>query len=430
VSALFRTNRAGDFDRLYRRHAPDVYRYAFAVLGNSADAEDVTQQTFLNAYRAILHGTKPRKTENWLLRIAHNEVRRHFRTNGKAVEVEFDERIAGPARERGEPGLADVLRGLQQLPPMQRSALVMREFEGRTYAEIAETLGITQSALEALIFRARRGLAEELEGDLSCEEAEQALSRRLDRRLARREARRLKHHLHDCRRCVRFGEIQKRQRTLLKGLSIMPIPASLFLFRGEQAAAGVGLSAAVTGSTAVGAGGMATGLVAKAAAVAATAVVAGGTGYGVVTQVAGAPPKKPQVVRAVAPSASSGTAVASPIRATRAGVRQTRFVAPPRNKRASGATKRTGNADRLKKIPVRRGWIPAVRARGKARPHLASQPASRLKAKVKEPHAPTRPPRGKKPNLPRRGGPKPQEEKENAANTKAPPAAGFPGRAR
>jgi RNA polymerase sigma-70 factor (ECF subfamily) len=430
VSALFRTNRAGDFDRLYRRHAPGVYRYAFAVLGNSADAEDVTQQTFLNAYRAILHGTKPRKTENWLLRIAHNEVRRHFRTNGKAVEVEFDERIAAPARERGEPGLADVLRGLQQLPPMQRSALVMREFEGRTYAEIAETLGISQSALETLIFRARRGLAEELEGDLSCEEAEQALSRRLDGRLARREARRLKQHLHDCRSCVRFGEIQKRQRTLLKGLSIMPIPASLFVFRGEQAAAGLGVSAAVTGSTAVGAGGMATGLAAKAAAVAATAVVAGGTGYGVVTQVAGAPPKKPQVVRAAAPSALSGAPAASPIRATRAGVRQTPSVAHPRNKRASGATKRAGKADRLKQVPVRRGWIPVVRAQGKARPHLASPAASRPKAKVKAPHAPTRPPRGKKPNLPRRGGPKPQEEKEKAAKTKPPPAAGLPGRAR
>jgi RNA polymerase sigma factor (sigma-70 family) len=431
VSALFRTNRAGDFDRLYRRHAPAVYRYAFAVLGNSADAEDVTQQTFLNAYRAILQGTKPRKTENWLVRIAHNEVRRHFRTNGKAVEVEFDERIAEPERERGEPGLADVLRGLQQLPPMQRSALVMREFEGRAYAEIAETLGITQSALETLIFRARRGLAEELEGDLSCEEAERALSRRLDGRLARREARRLKQHLHDCRHCVRFGEIQKRQRTLLKGLSIMPIPASLFLFRGEQAAAGVGLSAAATGSTAVGAGGIATGLAAKAAAVAATAAVAGGTGYGVVTQVADAPPKEPQVVRAAAPSVFSGTATASPIRVTRAGVRQTpSVVAHPGSKRASGAAKRVGKADRLKKVvPVRRGWIRAASVRGKARPHLASPQASRPKAKVKLRHVPTGPPRGKKPNPPRPGGPKPGSERK-PARTKPEPAAGLPGRAR
>src|ERR671914_392332 len=110
--------RTVDFDRLYRRHAAPVYRYAFAVLGNHADAEDVTQQTFLNAYRAIARGTKPRKPENWLIRIAHNEVRRHFRnTHGKPLEVELDERLPHSEPEETEPSLADVLRALQQLSP-------------------------------------------------------------------------------------------------------------------------------------------------------------------------------------------------------------------------------------------------------------------------------------------------------------------------
>jgi RNA polymerase sigma-70 factor, ECF subfamily len=294
VSALFLSRRTTDFDGLYRRHAPSVYRYAYAVLGNHADAEDVAQQTFLNAYRAIARGTKPRKAENWLLTIAHNEVRRHFRsTKGKALEVEFDERLAHPAPERSDPSLADVLRALQHLPPPQRAALVMREFEGRSYAEIAQILNVTQSALEGLIFRGRRALAEHLEGALICSEAEQALSRRLDDRLPRREARRLKEHLRACPLCVRFGEVQKRQRSVLRGLSVMPIPASLFLFRGEQAAAATGLSAGAAtagGSTALGIGGsaagaggtgIAAGVVAKAAAVTAAAAVAGGVSYGV-----------------------------------------------------------------------------------------------------------------------------------------------------
>ena len=56
MSGLFRVTRTADFDRLYQQHAASVYRYAFAVLGNHADAEDVTQQTFLNAYRAIERG--------------------------------------------------------------------------------------------------------------------------------------------------------------------------------------------------------------------------------------------------------------------------------------------------------------------------------------------------------------------------------------
>jgi RNA polymerase sigma factor (sigma-70 family) len=286
MTPLFRKTSTAAFDKLYRRHAPSVYRYARAVVGNHADAEDVTQQTFLNAYRAIAQGTKPRKAENWLLTIAHNEVRRHFRTTkGKALEVEFDEELVEPAPEGGEQTVADVLRALQHLPPAQRSALVMREFEGRSYAEIAEIMDVTQSALEALIFRARRSLAEALEGELTCAEAEAGLSRRLDGRLPRRDARRLKIHLRECPQCARFQQVQKRQRSLLKGLSIMPVPTSVFLFRGEWAAATGGLGAGTAaaggaGGAAAGAGaaGIATGVVAKAAAVTAAVAVVGGVG--------------------------------------------------------------------------------------------------------------------------------------------------------
>jgi RNA polymerase sigma factor (sigma-70 family) len=292
MSALLDARPAVDFDGLYRHHAPSVYRYTYAVLGNHADAEDVTQQTFLRAYRACAQGTKPRKAENWLLRIAHNEVRRHFRsTQHKAQEVELVEEVAQPPAERSGPSLADVLRALRRLPPTQREALVMREFEGRSYAETAQIMGMSQSALEAHTFRARRALAEQLEEAFTCGEAEEAVMRRLDRRLPRRVARRLKAHLQECRACVRFETVQRRQRAVLKGLSVLPIPASLFLFRARDAAAAslgptavaAGGSAAVGGGSAVGVGGagVAAGVAAKVAAVAAAAAVAGGVGYGV-----------------------------------------------------------------------------------------------------------------------------------------------------
>jgi RNA polymerase sigma-70 factor, ECF subfamily len=309
MSALFRATKAADFDGVYRRHAASVYRYVFAVLGNHADAEDVTQQTFIRAYRAIARGTRPRKAENWLLTIAHNEVRRHFRrTQGRPLEVELDERLEHPVPERPDPSVSDVLRALQYLPPAQRAALVMREFEGRSYKEMAEIMGVTQGALEGLIFRARRSLAEQLEGAFTCVEAEGALLRRLDRRLARREARRLKAHLSECPTCVHFATVQKRQRSLLKGLSVMPIPASLFAFRGEPAMAATGLGAGATtagGSAAFGLGGaggtgLAAGIAAKAAAVAATAAVAGGVGYGVATSPGSAAKAERSTARAAA----------------------------------------------------------------------------------------------------------------------------------
>ena len=69
----------------------------------------------------------------------------------------------------------------------QREAIVLREFEGRPYAEIAQMLGISTSALETLLFRARRSLAEELENLVTCEQAEQSVSRALDGRLSRKE---------------------------------------------------------------------------------------------------------------------------------------------------------------------------------------------------------------------------------------------------
>ncbi len=70
------------FEQLYRRHARDVYQYALALLTNPADAEDVTQTTFLNAYRALQRGDRPRRPHNWLIAIAHNVCRMRWRQAG------------------------------------------------------------------------------------------------------------------------------------------------------------------------------------------------------------------------------------------------------------------------------------------------------------------------------------------------------------
>src|SRR5947199_412108 len=83
------------FERLYRRHVTDVYRYSLAVLHNPADAEDVTQTTFLNAYRALERGEQPRAAHNWLIAIAHNVCRQRFRQAARRpAEVAWDDDIA------------------------------------------------------------------------------------------------------------------------------------------------------------------------------------------------------------------------------------------------------------------------------------------------------------------------------------------------
>ena len=88
-----------EVDDLYRRHGAEVYRYAYAVLGNRADAEDVTQTTFLNAYRALEQGVRPQKPSNWLLTIASNAIKQRFRQEqARPRQVELDEH--SPARSR------------------------------------------------------------------------------------------------------------------------------------------------------------------------------------------------------------------------------------------------------------------------------------------------------------------------------------------
>src|SRR5712691_5004059 len=147
------------FEKLYDRHARDVYQYALALLANPADAEDATQTTFLNAYRALLRGDHPHRPHNWLIAITHNVCRMRWRQAGhRPREVALDEAPEPIALDSEQPDLSELLNALGRLTFNQRAALVQRELEGRSCKEIAETLGVSVSSVEALLFRARRHL--------------------------------------------------------------------------------------------------------------------------------------------------------------------------------------------------------------------------------------------------------------------------------
>jgi RNA polymerase sigma-70 factor (ECF subfamily) len=255
-----RSDRA--FERMYKRHVGDVYRYALAVMRNPADAEDVTQTTFLNAYRSYVEkGNRPEKPQNWLIAIAHNVCRQRFRQSARRPsEVAFEDDIADTIVDDETPTGEDIRRALSHLAFNQRAALVMRELEGRSYAEIAEILDVSTSAVETLIFRARRALREQLEGSLTCGEAEFAISRQLDGRLPRAERGQLRAHLRECPECSAFARRQRAQRGALKSLALVPLPGSLSsFFGGGGAAVGTGLAvkaaAAVTAGLAIGGAG-------------------------------------------------------------------------------------------------------------------------------------------------------------------------------
>ena len=205
----------------------------YAVLGNHADAEDVTQATFLNAYRALERGERPRPLDSWLIAIAHKLCDQRARQEARRERVAYEDQSHEAVPEDDGPSPSDVSRGLRRLPFDQRAALIMREVEGRGYPELAHIFGITIGDVETLLFRARRALREELEGGLTCHLAERAISRRLDGLLGRAERRHLRGHLRDCRDCSRFARSQRAQRAALRALADVPLPDSLASFFGQ-----------------------------------------------------------------------------------------------------------------------------------------------------------------------------------------------------
>jgi RNA polymerase sigma factor (sigma-70 family) len=157
-----------DSDRLcedlYRDYRTEVYRYTLRLVGQREDAEDVTQVAFLNAYRALARGNAPTKPRAWLLAIAHNVCMKRFRQRQRRPrEVRLDtEAFASRAGDSG-PTAHDIRSALQALGAQERSALLLREFQELSYGEIASRLGLSISAVETLLFRARRSLREQLE---------------------------------------------------------------------------------------------------------------------------------------------------------------------------------------------------------------------------------------------------------------------------
>jgi len=146
-----------DFSELYRKYAPDVFRFAMYLSGNRGEAEDITSETFVRAWTApgpIAMAT----VKGYLLTIARNLFLQEVRKRSRAVPLDDSIRDPRPGPEAQTETKAEyyaVMAGLQQLPELDRAALLMSAFEGMPYAEIARALGITLAAVKMKIHRSR-----------------------------------------------------------------------------------------------------------------------------------------------------------------------------------------------------------------------------------------------------------------------------------
>jgi RNA polymerase sigma-70 factor (ECF subfamily) len=161
-----------EFTDLYRAHLRDVYSYAYYRIGNHHDAEDLTEQTFLQAWRHFERARREadgRPLRPWLIRIAHNLAANYYRDRARRPQTELEDAavVSAPhATEQlveGREELRDVLEGVAALPDDRREALIMRFALDMDNREIARALGRSEGATKVLLHRAIK----QLEGALA-----------------------------------------------------------------------------------------------------------------------------------------------------------------------------------------------------------------------------------------------------------------------
>jgi RNA polymerase sigma factor (sigma-70 family) len=267
--ALFRAGNDAAFSVIHDRYRQRLFAYSRQMLGGSRqDAEDALQDVFLRAYSSLRCNDRPLSLRAWLYRVAHNRCIDHLRrpappsadlydTSRKPLHDPMDEAVR---RE----DLRQLVEDVRRLPEQQRSALLMREMDGLSYAELAEALGVSLPAVKSLLVRARIGLVEAVEArDTACSEIRLGLADSFDRGV--RASGLARRHLRDCEGC---SEYRTQLRAVRHGLNVLlpggsgPLTAALKLIglggagsagaasAGGAGAAGSGVLAAATTGTA------------------------------------------------------------------------------------------------------------------------------------------------------------------------------------
>ena len=253
--------RTGDdraFEELYRRYQPPIAAYVAGMVRDHALVEDVTQEVFLSALRRLRDGSEREiQFRPWIYEIAKNKCIDAYRRRRHTIEVSFDAheaigadehgRLAGP-RPTPDDAVDDKLAidnlcgAFGGLSPVHHEILVLREFEGLSYREIGDRLGLSRAAVESTLFRARKRLSEEY-GQLVSGERCQLVRRTVDTvrgieggglRAQRRIARHLA-HCQPCRRYARLAgsdlgaaaQIGRARAATARIAALVPLPAFL-----------------------------------------------------------------------------------------------------------------------------------------------------------------------------------------------------------
>ena len=200
---LFRQGSDDAFGVIHDRYRARLLAYTRQMLpGLRPDAEDVLQDVFIRAYGALRADDRPVTLRAWLYRVAHNRcVDQLRRPGGPLPPVELPEHVRSandpPADVERREDLRRLVEDVGRLPEQQRSALLMRELEGLSYAELSDALGTSVPAVKSLLVRARIGLTDARTArDTSCLDIRHDLTGAHDRGV--RASGRARRHLRGC----------------------------------------------------------------------------------------------------------------------------------------------------------------------------------------------------------------------------------------
>lgn len=161
------------FGKLAERHATSIVNLAYRMLGNRAEAEDLAQETFLAAFKALPTFRADAKFSTWLYRIASNKCKDWLRVKRPGqgqYDVDADEQLdLHVAEDRTPEALLsqqqvaqELEQAIQRLPPLYREAFVLKHVEGLSYEEMAEILGVSGDTLKMRVYKGRVQLSREL----------------------------------------------------------------------------------------------------------------------------------------------------------------------------------------------------------------------------------------------------------------------------
>ena len=319
--ALFRAGNEEAFGAIHDRYRQRLFAYVRQMLskGPRQDAEDVMQDVFVRAYGALRADDREINLRAWLYRVAHNRCIDHLRrpTPPAAEIFEMSRKpLHDPIEEaQRREDLARLVEDVSRLPEQQRSALLMREIDGMSYADLASALDVTVPAVKSLLVRARVGLVEAAEArDADCCEIRDDLMASYDRGV--KASGRARRHMRSCDGCREYRVALRGMKRSFAALT----PVSAGLFGSLAASLGLGGGGAAAGGAAAGGGGvaataaggtLATATACKVAAVVCTAALTAGGAVEVgKLKHDKAAPAKAAAAKAAPPAAAAAAAAA------------------------------------------------------------------------------------------------------------------------